>query len=483
MLSNARLLLACCCLTAACVVFAAKPTKWDVVSMKNGDIHNGSLAIDAFTLDSPYGGITLPYANLTSIRFGVGNESDRLSTTQGERFYGRIRRTELRIDRVLDPPLRLSMSEIADISFAARPTTSAQRTLPDSLLTNNGDRFAVELLDGDIRIETQSGTEQIAQADIHFIDIVALSDGEDHLARITRNDREALIGKLTVSSLPLATRYGDTLHIPLQQIASLALQVNHGIGKPLFNLRRRLNPAHLIHDSLSDGRAGPAMLTLRGGRFIRGDAAGDSDEKPPKPLKLSPFAIGVQEVSFSEYDEFCEQTGRAKPDDSEWGRGARPVVNVSWNDAMAYAQWLSGKTGRRYRLPSDAEWEYAARAGSTTRFWWGDEVTRNRANCEGCGSPWDGEQSAPTGMFPPNAFGLHDTAGNVFEWVADCWQGDFEDAPENGAPMDKPGCVSRVIRGGAWSFPPHEIRSANRWRDFASRRSDDTGFRLARDLD
>ena len=193
--------------------------------------------------------------------------------------------------------------------------------------------------------------------------------------------------------------------------------------------------------------------------------------------------MGLYEVSFEEYDLFCAATGRTRPDDSDWGRGRRPVVNVSWKDAVAYAEWLSGRTGRRYRLPTDAEWEYAARAGSATRFWWGDELQAGRANCEGCGTPWDGEKSAPVGMFEPNSFGLHDTAGNVFEWVADCWLGSFADAPEDGSAVEKPDCVSRVIRGGAWSFPVHEIRSANRWRDFSTRRSDDTGFRLVRELE
>ena len=168
--------------------------------------------------------------------------------------------------------------------------------------------------------------------------------------------------------------------------------------------------------------------------------------------------------------------------DQAWGRGNRPVINVSWLEAQAYVDWLSAQTGQPYRLPSDAEWEYAHRAGATTRFPWGDDSGQARANCEGCGSIWDGDKSAPRGRFEANAFGLYDTAGNVFEWVADCFTDRFSSAPADGSPVDKPGCGKRVIRGGAWSFPPHEIRSANRWRDFPSRRSDDTGFRLALDL-
>jgi formylglycine-generating enzyme required for sulfatase activity len=196
-------------------------------------------------------------------------------------------------------------------------------------------------------------------------------------------------------------------------------------------------------------------------------------------VQLQPFAIGVHEVTFDEYDRFCADTGHRKPDDQGWGRGGQPVVNVSWEDANAYAAWLSRRTEQRYRLPSDVEWEYAARAGSVSRFWWGDDPQPYRANCADCGSLWDGEQSAPVGRFPPNPFGLHDTAGNVFEWVADCWQESF--VAVSAAAGDGV-CGKRVIRGGAWSFPAREIRSANRWRDFPTRRSDDTGFRLVREL-
>ena len=233
-----------------------------------------------------------------------------------------------------------------------------------------------------------------------------------------------------------------------------------------------------------DGTPGPDLIALRGGAYVKGDSQGngDVDEKPLITNKPKAFAIAIYETTFEEYDRFCDDTRRNKPDDSDWGRGQRPVINVSWEDAVAYTKWLSRKTRQNYRLPSDSEWEYAARAGSKTRYWWGNEVDKAKANCEGCGSLWDGEKTAYVGKFLPNNFGLHDTAGNVFEWVADCLQSSFAEAPIDGAPMDKPGCGKRIIRGGAWSFPAKEIRSANRWRDFPSRKSDDTGFRVVREL-
>jgi formylglycine-generating enzyme required for sulfatase activity len=230
---------------------------------------------------------------------------------------------------------------------------------------------------------------------------------------------------------------------------------------------------------------GPRLIALGGGAFSRGDLQGDGDgdEQPPVKVQLAPFAIGIYEVTFDEYDQFCEDTGYPKPDDQAWGRGSRPVVNVSWEDAKAYLEWLSRRTEQRYRLPTDAEWEYAARAGTSSRYWWGNEPAPYRANCAECSSLWDGEKSAPVGRFLPNPFGLHDTAGNVFEWVEDCWVDNFSELSLDGKVPDQTACGKRVIRGGAWSFPVKEVRSANRWRDFPSRSSDDTGFRVVRELD
>jgi formylglycine-generating enzyme required for sulfatase activity len=243
-----------------------------------------------------------------------------------------------------------------------------------------------------------------------------------------------------------------------------------------------------LRDSLAGGGLAPELMALPSGRFMRGDLQGtsaDIDEKPPTDVTLSrPFAIGVYEVTFDEFDAFCDATGRAKPDDSGWGRGRRPVVNVTWNDAVTYTRWLSEQAGRVYRLPTDAEWEYAARAGTDTRFWWGDDLGVDLANCAGCGSAWDGYETAPVGSFQPNPFGLYDTAGNVFEWIADCFAETFAKAPADGSAHENlAGCGQRVYRGGSWSFPPREVRSANRWRDFPTGSSDDMGFRVARELD
>ena len=170
------------------------------------------------------------------------------------------------------------------------------------------------------------------------------------------------------------------------------------------------------------------MVEIPGGTFRMGCVSGRGCvdwEHPVHEVRVEAFELSRYEVTFEEYDRFTEATGRAPAADEGWGRGRRPVINVSWADAVAYTIWLSAETGRRYRLPSEAEWEYAARAGTVTAYSWGHGIGRNRANCRGCGSRWDDEQTAPVGTFEPNGWGLHDVHGNVWEWTRDCWNGEL----------------------------------------------------------
>ena len=244
----------------------------------------------------------------------------------------------------------------------------------------------------------------------------------------------------------------------------------------------------VFRDALKGGDEGPEMVVLPTGSFRMGSPSGEagrgSDEGPLRTVTIgNRIAMGRYEVTFADYDRFVLATGRASPDDWGWGRGNRPVINVSQEDAQAYAVWLSAQTGKRYRLPSEAEWEYAARAGTRTRYSWGDEIGVNRANCDGCGSEWDDEQTAPVGRFAANAFGLFDMHGNVWEWVADCWHDNYEGAPTDGSAWTS-GCVSNsaVVRGGSWHSYPRNLRAALRREVWPSNRYTDSGFRLVQDL-
>ena len=167
----------------------------------------------------------------------------------------------------------------------------------------------------------------------------------------------------------------------------------------------------------------PEMVVVPAGSFVMGsprsEVGRDGDEVLQHEVTISqPFAVGKHEVTFAEWDT-CVSAGGCdgyRPDDKGWGRGSRPVIHVNWNEARSYVAWLSRKTGKEYRLLTEAEWEYAARAKTRTRYSWGDSVGRNRANCRGCGSRWDGRETAPAGSFAANGFGLHDMSGNVSEW-------------------------------------------------------------------
>ena len=231
----------------------------------------------------------------------------------------------------------------------------------------------------------------------------------------------------------------------------------------------------------------PEMVVVPAGNFMMGSSPSEErradDEGPVHRVAFaSPFAVGVHEVTFAEWDA-CVSAGGCggyRPDDVGWGRGSRPVVNVSWDDAQSYVGWLSRSTGEDYRLLSESEWEYVARAGTSTRYWWGNDIGRGRANCGGCGSRWDDKSTAPVGSFAANAFGLHDVHGNVWEWTGDCWNESYDGAPGDGSAWKGGDCSRRVIRGGSWDSLPRNFRSASRNRGGTGFWVFGGGFRVAR---
>ena len=266
-------------------------------------------------------------------------------------------------------------------------------------------------------------------------------------------------------------------------------------GEPYFSSAlEQLSVAETRLEALAEARrAGrnfrdcdvcPEMVVVPAGTYMMGEK-GASDEKPVHQVTIAqPFAVGKYEVTFAEW-EACVAGGGCngyRPDDEGWGRGRRPVINVSWEDVQNYVRWLSEETGKPYRLLSEAEWEYVARAGKTTRYTWGDKKGRNRANCDGCGSRWDKKQPAPVGRFAANAFGLHDMHGNVWEWTQDCWNDNYRGAPSDGRAWQSGNCSYRVLRGGSWLVEPGDLRSAYRSWVAAGVRYNSIGCRLARTL-
>ncbi len=230
----------------------------------------------------------------------------------------------------------------------------------------------------------------------------------------------------------------------------------------------------------------PVMTVVPPGRFIMG--ADDQRESygPAHDRSIAqPFAVAQTETTFAQY-QTCVDAGICKTieNDHGWGRGHQPVINVSWHDANDYADWLSRITGKPYRLPTEVEWEYAARAGTVARYPWGEAVGEGNANCRNCGTDWSGRKAAPVAQFAPNGFGLYDMNGNVSEWVADCWverHSPLEGAPPaDSSPRE---CTARVTRGGDWYYVPILSTSAARKPNAPILWSYTIGFRVVVDID
>jgi formylglycine-generating enzyme required for sulfatase activity len=226
----------------------------------------------------------------------------------------------------------------------------------------------------------------------------------------------------------------------------------------------------------------PEMVAVPAGEFLMGSNDGGGAEKPLHKVSIAkPFAVGKFEVTFAEWDACVAAGGcRNSPADQGWGRERQPVVNVSWDDITKdYLPWLSKVSGKTYRLLTEAEWEYAARAGLHATYAWGNDLGQNRANCKGCGSQWDGKVPAPVGSFQANAFGLHDMHGNVWEWVQDCYKNSYAGAPQDGQAVDGASCP-RVRRGGSWDSTANDLRVAGRLGNSVGSRWNNLGFRVAR---
>jgi len=305
-------------------------------------------------------------------------------------------------------------------------------------------------------------------------------------ARTARDDYQALLW------------YDDTLRLldhlideyPGSPVA-VKLTTGHQIGsidKSDIIFERDTIRAKLPGLNFRDCRDCPEMVVVTGGVFDMGSPDTEvgrwDNETPLHNVALPTFAIGVYETTFDDWTACLEDRGCGgyDPSDQAWGRGKRPVINVSWHEAVAFTDWLSEETGLQYRLATEAEWEYAARAGSSTAFPWGDGISEGRAVCSDCGTRWDKFKTANGDKLESNAFGLHHTVGNVWEWVADCYDDDFEQTPVDGAAMARGHCDLRVIRGGAYISDVRDVRSASRFFAETGKRSKRIGFRVARDL-
>jgi len=474
------------CITFVALSFSARA---DIVETHRGEFHNGIVLQDTFKLDSGYATFKLKKTHLRSIYF-KSDETSIIETNEGEVLQGEVLEKSLITSRQLGPDLDIATAEIKIIEFS-KPRKAAKIEEAHIIGMQNGDVFLAKSLPARLEIKSKEGPTTVDLNNISMLDFSFSEDLEEQLVRITlKKDQSVLNASVIQNQLSLTTLSGQSITLPFIKIALIQLRAkpHHNIsGKSLFpGKHAKIEPPKVIRDKFIDGSFAPELIVIPAGTYTRGydDLDADFDEKPLQRVTIpNAFAIGRFEVTFNEFALFAQDTNRELPDDSEWGMGRRPVINVTWEDAKAYTQWLSQKTNTTYRLPTDAEWEYAARAGNDETFPWGQNFKMGQANCGGCGTIWDSERTAPVGRFPPNQFELYDMAGNVFEWTEDCWNNTFKDIGLQGQAYQNPaGCGARVIRGGSWTFPPKEVRSANRWRDLPQRRSDDTGFRVVKEL-
>ena len=221
------------------------------------------------------------------------------------------------------------------------------------------------------------------------------------------------------------------------------------------------------------------MVIIPAGTFQMGSPpSANEDERPVHAVNVASIAVGKYEVTMAEFRQFAESTGRKLHPAVANARAEHPATYVSWDDALAYTKWLSQQTGKRYRLPSEAEWEYLGRAGTDTTYWWGFDFKPRAAHCFDCDTGLDPRSPTGVGRFDGNAYGVHDTAGTVLEWVYDCYHRTYDGAPNDGSVFEGGQCEWRVARGGSYSLPSTSLRSAKRTKLKSTKRFDNTGFRV-----
>ena len=362
------------------------------------------------------------------------------------------------------------------VLLLAHAASGAQETVPERVMTfsgKGGSAFADFTLEEGEAALIQFLDE--AGEVLHPLSIKVEGNGDSYIAgRVSPGARLDFLPKRNPVSVPLFDLFG------LQDMKlRLLVKANAGRGAATIAASTETDIAvvHLAGELVAE------MVEIPRGRFYMGDwrgRGGDANELPVHGVTVPSFRIGKHEVTFSQWDACVADGGCSHtPGDSGFGRGNRPVINVSWDDIQEFIAWLNRKTGGSYRLPTESEWEYAARAGSETLYSWGSDIGVNRANCRDCGSEWDNTETAPVGSFPANVWGLHDIHGNVWEWTEDCWNDNYTGAPDDGSAWSSGICSHRVVRGGSWNWSPGDLRSSNRVSATRLFRSAVLGFRLA----
>ena len=407
-------------------------------------------------------------------------KAQRLTTPKGNNAWDKYQRAlalapghplaVAGLERVLENILELSVAALQRGEFerAAAYLARIRKLDPDSPLLEQGERELAEARQA--QAEREAELERQRQAELK-------RQLQEDLERESQAERDRQRQKELERQRQAELERERQAELKRQREAQLARQ--------RAAEQKRQREAEQKRREAEARRLAGEMVTVRGGSFHMGrlTGRGEKNEKPVRKVTLSAFRMGKHEVTFAQWDACVADGGCGgyRPDDEGWGRGNRPVINVSLENVQSFIRWLNARTDGGYRLPTEAEWEYAARAGSATKYSWGDDIGENRANCYKCGSVWDYQQTAPVGSFAANAWGLHDMHGNVWEWTRDCWNDSYEGAPADGSAWQDGNCDQRVVRSGSWNTKARHLRSAYRTRAARANRYDYLGLRLVRE--
>ena len=472
----------------------ARISELDVLEMSNGDILRGVLKFDPIRLQTSYGLLLIPkhWIRHVSRHPDQANKSV-LFTVTGEQLSGELIDDELAIFFDRDDLEKIQTDKLIKLHVGNQNRNRATK-FPTVIALHSEDYFYAELTTSDFSVQATYG---ICTLNIQTVVRIDFEGDKEIIAKVELKEGAGNIhGLLEDTHINLMTEWGQTLTVHVSELASITIldgsQSSNEAKKSEVTQCSGENNCHqfnenfiVFNDPLKDGRSGPDVLVIPAGTYEIGSSVNEVgrevDEHQHSVLIERPFAMTRFEITFSEYDYFASATQRAKPDDKGWGRANRPVINVSAIDASAYAQWLSSQTGKKYRLPTEAEWEYAARAGTKTAYWWGNEIDFNMAVCDGCGSHWDKVSSAPVGIFLRNDFGLYDTLGNVSELTCSPYVQVYDGAEKRCA-KSLSNDTAVAIRGGGWSDHPFRLRAAARKSLLANEGNEMVGFRLVREL-
>ena len=463
----------------------------DILLLKNGDKLTGTVLNENFSIRTSYAHIVVESKYIAGINLeGGANNIESIITVNNNRFSGLIDDAFISFKLTSGLQLEIGREHLLKIIFRQRPQETAGMKWRQFIQLKDGDYFHGQILTKDKTIST---TYAKIPLDFETIESITLAGDANQLTIVKMTNGDTVQGTLEMENIEIELDVGSVIEVHQDRIDRIFFKEGY------------------VPDSISfivtsiEAVKGNLVLVEKGS-FTIGDTWGDGfiDEKPTREITLTyNFYIGKYEVTFDEYDAFCEATSRSKPDDEDWGRGSRPVINVSWNDAIAYCNWLSETEGLPkaydsrgnlldkdgsittdpskvvgYRLPTEAEWEYAARGGNKSKGY--KYSGSDNANDVAWYDSYSGSSTQEVGKKAPNELGIHDMSGNVWEWCSDRRDGRYYIKSPATNPYNYMPSTSRVFRGGGWKSREPNVRVANRDGGGPSQTDYFLGFRIAK---